>query len=214
MLKMMGIAVPENIKEIETETEYDDSTKKIILPRGMDKMTAAKELKAQWENEETKNDFDAGFEGWNWRDVLVAVRRVTEREFGWMNGQADWWTGNPKEIDVVVDIKNGKHVNEKAFLGNFRITAWGKADATVSVDRTGTVRMRIEAKRKYSEVITHYFNAIREQLEVDSIYRGKNILVTSSEEGGINFEIIENKVNNKIILNYEEQTAIDTFVMG
>src|SRR5687768_3398172 len=102
-LTVLGIDVPDNMKEIRTPTEYSDETQKIILPAGMGKLTAAKELEAQWQNEESVNNFQSTFDGWNWQDVLVAVRRVTEREFGWMNGKDNFWSGAPTEIDILVD---------------------------------------------------------------------------------------------------------------
>lgn len=211
LMGMLGIDLPGNIKEISTPTEYSDEAQKIILPKGMDKRVAAKELEAQWKNEESVNSFSAAFEGWNWQDVLIALRRVTEREFGWMNGQADFWTGNPTEIDVVVDVKNGKKVNERAFYGKFQITAWDAANASIGVQR-GVAYINIDAKRKFSDVITNYFNLIREQLETASIYRGKSIVV-SQKGDSLDFEIIENKGSEKIVLNRPEQMVIDTFVI-
>lgn len=212
LLKAIGVNLPDNIKEIQTPTEYSADTQKILLPTGMDKRVAAKELEAQWKNEESVNAYAAEFSGWNWQDVLIAVRRVTEREFGWMNGQASWFTGNPLEIDVVVDVKNGKKVNERAFYGNFDITAWEVAKASISVDDYGDAHIRINAKRKFSEPITNYFNLIRKQLEEASIYRGKSIVVTKKGES-LGFEIIENKGSDKIVLNRGERLVVDTFVI-
>lgn len=214
LLGAMGMQIPDNIKEIETPTEYSEETKKIILPVGMDKLSAARELEAQWKNEETKNDFEATFQGWNWQDVLVAIRRVTEREFGWMNGQSSWWSGDPTQIDIVVDVKDGKKLNESAFWGDFQITGWDKAQAKIHMDRAGIIHVNINAKRKFNEPITAYFNLIREQLEKASIYRGKNIVVTKGAKGGVDFEIVENKGSDKIILNRDEQLVVDTFITG
>jgi AAA+ superfamily predicted ATPase len=212
LMRLAGIDIPGNIKEIKTPTEHSTETQKIILPHGMDKRVAAKELEAQWKNEESENRFASDFKGWNWQDVLIAVRRVTEREFGWMNGQDNFWTGNPAEIDIVVDVKDGKKTNERAFYGDFNITGWESARASIQVDRSGTVNVNIIAKRKYSQPITTYFNLIREQLETASIYRGKNIVVTAKSDQ-LNFEIIENKGSDKIVLNKREQLVIDTFVI-
>lgn len=212
LLKAMGVDLPDNVKEIKTPTEYSEETQKILLPKGMDKRVAAKELEAQWKNEESVNNYATAFDGWNWQDVLIALRRVTEREFGWMNGQAHWWSGNPAEIDVVVDVKNGKKVNERAFYGNFAITAWENASASVDVAFDGTARISINAKRKFSEPITEYFNRIRQQLETASIYRGKNIVVTKKGDN-LNFEIIENKGSDKIVLNRGERLVVDTFII-
>lgn len=214
LLKLVGVDLPDHVKEIQTPTEYSKEAKKIVLPAGMDKRKAAKELEAQWANEEAVNRFAASFEGWNWQDVLIALRRVTEREFGWMNGQASWWAGNPAEIDVVVDVQKGKKVNERAFYGNFQITAWDAAGAGVSIDDEGNVHISVNAKRKYSDVITNYFNLIREQLETASIYRGKSIVVTINPKNKqLEFEIIENKGSEKIVLNRDEQLVVDTFII-
>lgn len=217
LLTAVGVKIPANIKEIETPVEFSQEVQKIILPKGMDKMVASKELENQWKNEEQNIDFTTPFENWNWRDVLVAVKRVTEHEFGWMNGKEHWWTGNPTEIDVVVDLKKGKKVNEKAFMGNFEITAWEKAKSIIHVDKFGVAHLQITAKRKYSEVITNYMNAIREQLETNSIYRGKNIVVSATSDpksSNLDFEIIENKGSEKIVLNHAEKLVVDTFVIG
>jgi AAA+ superfamily predicted ATPase len=212
LLKAMGVDLPDNVKEIATPTEYSDEVKKILLPKGMDKRVAAKELEAQWKNEESENNFSSAFEGWNWQDVLVAVRRVTEREFGWMNGKENWFTGSPREIDIVVDIKKGKKVNERAFYGDFQITCWEKAVARIGIADDGTVHISIQAKRKFSDPITNYFNLIREQLETASIYRGKSIVVTKNGNN-LAFEIIENKGSEKIVLNKREQLVVDTFII-
>lgn len=213
LLKAIGVDLPDNIKEIQTPTEHSTETQKILLPVGMDKMVAAKELTAQWKNEESVNNFTSAFEGWNWQDVLVAIRRVTEREFGWMNGQANWWTGNPAEIDIVVDIKKGKKENERAFYGDFAITGWDNASASIQIAKDGTVHIGINAKRKFSDPITTYFNLIRTQLETSSIYRGKNIVVTVDAKKNLVFEIIENKGTDKIVLNRSEHLVVDMFVI-
>lgn len=212
LLRVIGVDLPDNVKEIKTPTEYSDEVQKILLPKGMDKRVAAKELEAQWKNEESVNNYAATFDGWNWQDTLVALRRVTEREFGWMNGQATWYSGNPTEIDVVVDVKKGKKVNERAFYGSFAITAWEGASASVDVNRRGEASISINAKRKFSEPITNYFNLIRQQLETESIYRGKNIVVTRKGEN-LEFEIIENKGSDKIVLNRGERLVVDTFII-
>lgn len=212
LLRVIGVDLPDNVKEIKTPTEYSDEVQKILLPKGMDKRVAAKELEAQWKNEESVNNYAATFDGWNWQDTLVALRRVTEREFGWMNGQATWYSGTPTEIDVVVDVKKGKKVNERAFYGSFAITAWEGASASVDVNRRGEASISINAKRKFSEPITNYFNLIRKQLETESIYRGKNIVVTRKGDN-LEFEIIENKGSDKIVLNRGERLVVDTFII-
>lgn len=213
LLLAMGVPLPPNVKEIETEVEFSEDTQKIIVPKGMDKLQASKELENQWHNEEQLIDFTTDFKGWDWQDVLVAVKRVTEREFGWMNAHATWFEGNPTEIDVIVDIVKGKTVSEKAFYGSYKITAWEKASCSVNVSKFGVASIAITAKRKHSEVITKYLNLIRQQLETASIYRGKSIVVTQNE-GKCNFSILENKGSDAIILNRKEDMVINTFVIN
>jgi len=218
LLAAMGIELPPNMKEIKTEVETSEETKTIILPKGMDKLKASKELEKQYKNEEQLIDILADFTGWNYKDVLVAIKRVTESVFGWMNAQNDFsffGKGRPKEIDVIVDVNNGKSIVEKAFYGVFQVSYFDDANGDIFV-RKGTVHMKLEAKRKFSKEISDYYAAIRQHLETNSIYRGKNIVVTSKEEMGdkqIAFDIIENKPSDKIVLNEKEELVLDQFVI-
>lgn len=212
MMQMMGVELPENVKEITTETVEDETTRQIIIPKGMDKLEASKELKKQWENEEQEIDLIAEFDTWNWKDVLVTIKKVTEETFGWLNAKSGW--GNPIEIDVVVDVKDGKNITEKAFLGDFKITTWANATAEIGLKRDGSVYLRITCKRKYSSEVTQYFNLLRDHLKANSIYKGRSIVVTAGEkEGTLDFEIIEVKTSDKIFLNEEEESVVNTFVI-
>jgi hypothetical protein len=203
-------------KEISTEVVRDPKTRHIILPPGMSKLTASEELKKQYENEEKIIAFTVAFEGWNWQDVLVAIKKVTEKEFGWMNAQ-DTMTffgpQPPREIDIEVDIKDGKYVTEKAFFGEFCVTYWDNAKSSISV-RGGVVTISLQAKKKFSEDITKYFNLIREHLNTASIYRGRNIVVTDGGEGKLDFKIIENKGSDMIILNEDTEMVVEEFVLA
>ena len=212
MMKVMGIDIPSDIKEIDTPVVSSNETRQIILPVGMSKLTAAEELRKQYENEEQKIDQIATFEGWDWKDALVAIKTVTEQIFGWMNSKPTWYQ-QPTEIDVVVDIIKGVKQTVKAYHGIFEITTWSNARCEVGVDRRGTVSIVISAKRKYAKEVTQYFNEIRQHLENNSIYRGRTIVVTGTKER-LDFEIIENKGSAKIVLNDDERLVIDNFVIN
>lgn len=214
LLATMGIQIPSNIKEITTETVESDTVRQITIPKGMDKLEASEELKKQWENEEQVIDFIAEFPEWNWKDVLVSIKKVTEETFGWMNAKSTMWT-SPTEIDVVVDIQQGKKVTEKAFIGTFVVTTWDSAKVTVDITRSGMAYISLSAKRKHSKEITEYFNSLREHLRDNSIYKGRSIVVTEGQrEGTLDFEIIEVKPSDKIFLNQDEDSVINTFVIG
>ena len=204
--------LPENVKEITTETVSDSNTRTIVIPSTMTKLEASKELEKQYLNEEQVIDLVAEFPEWQWKDVLISVKKVTEETFGWMNAVGSFFS-DPTEIDIVVDIKNGKKVTEKGYIGNFKITTWDKASANLSIDRAGTVHINVNVKRKHSKEVTQYFNMIREHLGSKSFYRGKSIVVTASPRGGVDFELIENKCSDKIVLNSDERNVVDTFVI-
>lgn len=167
LLEAMGVKLPGNVKEITTETIVDDSIKQIALPKGMSKLAASEELHKQYINEEQVVDFVAEFPDWNWKDVLVAIKKVTENTFGWLNAKSGW--SNPTEIDIVVDIKEGKKVTDKAFIGNFKVTTWDDANASIGIDKKGMVYLSVSAKRKHSAEVTEYFNLIRTHLEEELI---------------------------------------------
>lgn len=203
-------------KEISSEVEVRDDVKRIIIPKGMSKLDAAHELELQYENEEEEIDVDSEFTGWNYADVLVAIRVVTEDYFGWVKGipiRGFFSNINPTYIDIVTDIRNGKQVIEKAFYGRFGISAFENAACTIQVKRA-VVSMSTECKKKYSQEVTEYYNRIREYLRNNSIYRGKCIVVTANPqfENTPQFEIIENKPSKHIVLNHDENVLMNQFV--
>lgn len=211
LAKTMGFGVAENLKSISHEVVADDNARKITIPKSMSKLEAAKELESQWKNEEQEIDVVGDFEGWDWKDVLVAIKHVTEDVFGWICGQATFY-GNPTEIDIVTDIINGKPQTTKAFYGNFKLGAWENAGCGIGV-RRGTVSIGVHCKKKFSNEVSQYFNLIRQRLTDASIYRGKSIVVTRDAEKNLAFELIENKSTDNIILNKDENLVVDNFIM-
>lgn len=213
LLKAMGVPLPANVKEITTETVVDETARTITIPKTMTKLEASVELKKQYESEEQLIDMVAEFPEWQWKDVLIAVKKVTEETFGWMNAVASFFS-NPTEIDIVTNLVNGRPTTEKGYLGEFKVTTWDQARADMGVNgKTGVAYMTINVKRKHNKEVTQYFDMIREHLKRHSIYKGKCIVVTRGVRGGVDFELIENKPSNKIILNDDQRNVIDTFVI-
>lgn len=214
VLQSYGYKVKE-VKGISSEVETSKEVKKIIIPYGMDKRKASEELYHQWENEEQEIDVSADFEGWNWKDVLVALKKTSEEVFGWIKGKSTWWSGNPTEIDIIVDLKNGKAITEKAFYGMFTIPAYDDALCNIQVIK-GVVYISTTCKKKYSQDLTDFYNTIRNHLSAKSIYKGKAIVVTENKAfpGTLDFEIIENFCSDKIILNEDEKILLDHFVLS
>lgn len=214
ILTAMGIVLPADLLEIKTEVEKSDDIRQILIPRSMSKLEASDELKRQYQNEEQVINTVCNLEGWNWKDGLVAIKRTTEEIFGWINGVPSWWKP-PTEIEIVVDLdKRGKPVTERAYLNQFILAPWDKATATVGVSM-GSATITITAKRKFADEVTQYFNLIRKRLETSSIYKGRSLVVTRDDNfGAVQFEIIDNRPSDKIVLNRNTALVLDNFVYG
>ncbi len=204
----------EHDDEIRTTAVFSKETAKIIIPEGMSKLEASKDLKNQWENEEQEQDFVTMFEGWNYKDVLYAIRNTIEDHFGWIAGRPTRWE-SPTEIDIITNYKNGSAITEKAFIGPVRFPAYEDAPGDVGVNRGGVAYITISAKRKFGEKITLFFNAVRNFLNTRSIYRGKAVSVTWNQKyETVDMELIEILPNNNIVLNNDEEMVVQNFVLS
>ena len=211
--------VKEKLEEIDkanqAETEYSPKAKKIIIPSSMNKLQAANELERQWNDEENIIEVDREFEGWNWKDVLVAVKKAAERHFGWVQGKTIhtfFGKQRPQEIEVVVDIKNSKKITETCFYGTFQASVWENADVKV-----GPGYITAEVKKRYANDVREFFDLVQRILDEESIYRGKSITVTQKQnpwgEVSLDFEVFELKVSDKIVLNEDIESVVSNFVI-
>lgn len=223
MMELMTLALSKKtgLKEVDNlEVIADPNAKKITIPFGMSKLKASEELRLQHENEEQTIEVSSDYAGWNWKDVLVAVKKVSEETFGWIHGVTEYsffGTKRPKEIDVITNIKDGVISTEKCFFGKFEVAAWD--DATVNVGISyGEVVISVTCKKKYSHDVSDFFKAVEKHLKTKSIYRGKTVVISEMKDPGgnltVDFEIIENRGESKIILNEEEELVIDRFIIG
>lgn len=205
----------EQAKNNQATTEFSKEEKKIIVPASMNKIQASKELKRQWEDEETVIDVDRMFETWNWRDVLVAVKKAAEQHFGWVQGKTTetfFGTRRPAEIEIITDVKDGKKITQTCFYGQFTATVWEDAVVTVSAHSISA-----EVKKRYANEVRTFFDIVQNILDTDSIYRGKAITVTKQVDPwgdvSLDFDIFEMKVSNKIILNEDVDTVVRNFII-
>lgn len=206
-------------KEITTTVEKSTETRTIIVPENMTLLEASKELEAMHKNQEQVVNVDRTFEGWDWKDTLIATKVISELTFGWINGvttKGMMGEERPAEIDVTVDVKNGEPITQKCFTGKFSIAAWEKALATVGFNGMNAY-ISVKAKKKYSDAITKYFDTIEQHLHQNSIYRGKTVVVTNRPNASgmaFDYEIIENRTGDVIVLNDNEQLVVDEFILG
>ena len=213
--KIVKAKLDELDMENQAETEFSSDVKKIIIPNTMNKIQASQELERQWNDEENIIEVDRAFEDWNWKDVLVAVKKAAERHFGWVQGvtlQTFFGPQRPQEIDVVVDMKDGRKITETCFYGTFAATVW--EDAEVSV---GAQHISAEVKKRYADDVRKFFNLVQEILDKESIYRGKSITVTKKTDPwqniSLDFEVFELKTSSKIILNEDIETVVRNFII-
>lgn len=207
---------PEDIAGL-ISTEWSPEITRIILPTGMQKDVAAKELMRQYKEEEQEIEIIREFEGWNYKDAFVALKKVSEKAFGWVNAQTvRTFFGKiyPKEIQVIVDIQNGVKITETCFYGKYLISAWEDAEVNTSISGSGTAIVKIVLKKRYSTQAKEFLDEAEAHLQRYSIYRGKSVVIGLTENNYPEFEIIENIPNDKIILNEEEESVIKTFVLG
>ena len=205
----------ENISTVERR-----KVNKIILPEGMPKLEAAKELQRQHNEEETSQVYVREFKGWEYQDVMVALKHVAAEEFGWVNGVPTpgfFGSTPPAEISVITDIINGKKITETCFFGSIGVSAWEGAAIRTAVG--DTVRLICECKKRYGDDVNNFYNLVEQYLKNNSFYRGKSITVgyrraSMFESEGLVFEIFENSPSDKIFLNSDEQLVMDNFVIG
>lgn len=193
-------------------TVFSDTQDTITIPKKMTKLEASEELALQHSEEEKIVDKLKIFEGWAYNDSLVAIMRVSQRTFGWINAKAtkDFFGEDvlPMEIKIQTDVDKW----EDCFAGDFKIAAWDAA--TASVGATGRPPnafgyIKITAKKKFGPRIDEFFKAVEIELHTASIYKGK-CLLWSADNG---FSFIENRGSDDIVLNKNEQLVLDNFII-
>lgn len=208
-----------NKVSVTATTEFSRETNKIILPEGMSKKDAATELMNQHNAEEQEQDFTVTFEDWEWRDSLRAIKNVIEQEFGWVQGRETMFS-SPTEINIITNVVNGSKISETAFAGPLTFAAWDKAPGAIGVRADGKAWIKLKAKKKWSILINEFFNAVRNYLATQSIYRGKAVIVESEggavagvSAGEMKLEITEIKHNPAIFLEKDKQLVIENFII-
>lgn len=222
MLKLMAEMVggevtaeqvdPADRKEINTTTVESEETQTIIIPKGMSKLAASKELKNQWDEEETEIDMAIELKEWQARDGLHATMIALEKTFGWINAQSTFFS-TPMELQITTDIVNGKVIKKDAFLGKMKCASWDNAMADVGIvrDRAGRelyAFFKINVKKKHKARVKKFFDLIQDTLLTQSIYKGKSVMVQNT-----GFEFVENKGEKNIILNADEERIINNLVI-
>lgn len=217
MMEQFGGSMEEEIdradkKEITTKTVESEETQTIIIPKGMTKLAASKELKNQWDEEEMEIDMAIELKEWQARDGIHAIMLTLERTFGWINAVATWFS-SPMELQIVTDVSDGVTKTRDAFLGKFKCASWDNAMGDVGIirDRSGKelyAFINFNVKKKHKARVKKLFDEIQQTLKKESIYKGKSVMVRQT-----GFEFVENKGEKNIILNADEERIINNLVI-
>lgn len=213
--KAVKQALENTARRNQAETEFSKEVKRIILPASMNKLQGSQELKRQWDDEETVIEVDRNFSNWNWKDVLVATKKAAERHFGWIQGKTTvtmFGTKRPHEIEVLVDIKDGKKITETCFYGEFTATVWEEGVVEVGPDWISAT-----VKKRYAQEARDFFALIQDILDKESIFRGKAITVNKKTDPwgnvSLDFDVIEMKTSNRIVLNDDIKGVVKNFII-
>lgn len=189
--------------------ERSTEEKKIILPSTMSKLEGARELERQFNEEEKVIEYSKEIKGWEWQDVLVAVKVASEKHFGWVNAKDGRWGQKPMFIEVVTDIVDGKEQTTECFYGKSSVTAWENADMDIHISRSADIYLNFNIKKKYIEEVKEFYALVMEQLNTSSIYRGKSVVAKKSRFGGVDYQIIENNPSTQIFFNESQQIVFE-----
>lgn len=200
-------------KEKFAEINYSAETNRIIVPEGMALNVAADQLMLQHKEMESIVEAKFKYPKWHWHDVLHAVKKMAEKEFGWLNGvaiQTFFGTIYPQEIRIQTGFdRNGIMQYETCFHGRFQLAPWDNAEADLYVDDSNDATLKIKLKKKFRVKAEEFFKTIDAFLQSDSIYKGNAIRVNNHSR---DFEFISPVGSNKIILNADEEIIIRDFV--
>jgi hypothetical protein len=198
-------------KEVTTETVIG-TTEKIIIPATMTKLDASIELKKQWDEEENEIDLIHVFEKWDAKDATVAIMRTLRKVLGWVPGvpvYTFFGKQNPKEIEVVVDIQDGKEIFETCFMGRFNVNQWDDAKCDVGHSQQGAY-IKMTLKKKFSARAKKFFSDVQDELMTNSIFRGKSLMIDADDT----LKFVENKGSHDIILNTEEERVLTNLIIN
>lgn len=203
---------PADKKEITTTTVESEETQTIIIPKGMSKLAASKELKNQWDEEETEINMGLELKEWQARDAVHAIMIALEKTFGWINAQATFFS-TPMELQITTDIVDGKVIKKDAFLGKMKCASWDNAMADIGIvrDRSGKEQFGyivFDVKKKHKNRVKKFFDLVQDILRTQSIYKGKSVMVTKN-----GFDFVENKGEKNIILNADEERIVNNLVI-
>lgn len=208
----------EKVKTVITSVARSDSQHKITIPDSMNKLEASKELKRQWDDEQTVSEYNCDLSDWHWKDALYAVHRAAEEVFGWIEGKTKFsffGVQRPAEIEITIGFEeDGTPITQTCFYGDFNVSAWSNAEVNVH-----PANIKVVVKKMHKAQVMAWFSKIREYLKQGSIFRGQAVRVTWATnpfgQAGLELDLFHMVPTqfDKIVLNNDTQSIIKNFIL-
>lgn len=211
MSKTLSQAVQVDVVQIQRHGEA------LILPDNMTTAGAIDTLQRRLKYEEEKVTMQESFEAFPW-DGACALDTVLTRMFGWTPAEpTPGFFGDTPPHMITVSI--GPKAKRSVPWGSFSLpgitgtvsTSYTYADQHIVFALQATVRRKDEA------TILGVFEAVRHELAVNSIYRGKALKMRFLDDDGVPLQMPEPKFMDvshvkpeRLIYAQDVQTAIET----
>lgn len=189
----------------------------LILPEGMGMEDAISLLKRRQRYLEEEIEINESFNVFPW-DGANALNEVLTRKFGWSPAEAtpSFFGSNPPRL-ISIDVDHNKKIQVP--FGRFSLPNI-EGHVNCSATRSGgRIVFAVEAciLRKDEDVIKSLFEELREELKVNSIYRGKAFKMRFRDDHGRMLDMPEPKFmdtndidESMLVYPAETQAAIET----
>src|SRR6478609_6101770 len=189
-----------------TPTEFLENLKKIIVPKGMNKLQAVFNLIKQHKEEEKPRNYKRTFPNFFMNDFLIAIGVMVPKYFGMLHISkinTDGVPTSPDYIQFPVKYDNGRLKTEKGFVGSILAPVW--EDAIIDIHPTGTLVIR--AKMKFEKEVNDFLGEVEDYLKKTSVIRGAAVKILEVR-GGLMAEPINPKENMSIVLSESNERLV------
>lgn len=198
-------------KNIIPSEEYSH-TRKILIPKEMNKLQAAHNLAKQFQEEEILRNFNRVYENVFINDFLIAIEKLVIKYFGMLHVSRYNTAGNPVgenyiQFQVGFDSK-GEVKTEKGYIGSVKCPVWEDAIMDIKLPSTLIVR----AKAKFEKSVNEFLAEVEHTMREASVVRGTSVSIQETNGGLMTTPqlVIE---NNKIVLSDKVERIINNLII-
>lgn len=161
----------------------------IVLPKDMSKPEAIEWINRKIEEDNTAVRIHEEVEAYP-LDGAYALMQVLKQIYGWVNPvPTPGFFGDSPPVMVNLEVDHG--VNTQVIWGGFSIPGIDGQLQTGSAFKEGKAHfvIRGNVKQKHRETIKQIAALVREYVKAGSVYKGKAILLRTTDEGGLDMEL-------------------------